>query len=115
MNSRIDLVYKSASEDVTCLGLIVEESWDDPQASLDRIADRLRLYLSYSLDGQLQREYPDTVKCRVVLWIMTPLPKLAFELLGVLCCQSARAGVDTVLTFPDPIWDMVGRGLESDQ
>lgn len=70
----IDLVTVSAARDKVILYLIVEEPWDEQGKEMMKLQAKLKNYVAYGADGQLHRDFPDTVDMRVSVHIQTRFP-----------------------------------------
>lgn len=55
----IDIVAHNAQEDVVILSMVEDRPWDGTKERLLQLQTKLNNYLSYALDGQLDKDYPD--------------------------------------------------------
>jgi len=55
----VDIVAYNADEDVVILSMVEDRPWDGAKERILQLQTKLNNYLSYALDGQLAKDYPD--------------------------------------------------------
>jgi hypothetical protein len=58
--TKVDLVGASA-EGVLQLFIVQDQPWSGSDAQLTSLQEKVQTYVSYALDGQLERDYPEVV------------------------------------------------------
>jgi ABC-type amino acid transport substrate-binding protein len=55
----VDLITEHAESGYVSLIMVEDDAWADGAQSLQNVQQKLNIYLTYALDGQLVDDYPD--------------------------------------------------------
>lgn len=83
---KLDLISINADESAVSLHVVQADEWEGSDEQLRLLQEKIHNYVSYALDGQLEREYPEAASLpwEIVIDCQTDLDPRTAEVLEAL-------------------------------
>ena len=100
----IDLMTHDPKTDEVELVMFEARPWEEGEAQLFELQEKMNAYLSFALDGEFAETYPGLIgkPLRVVLRCRAEPPAPAVEFLAAVREQIALQGIDLEVRYADP-------------